>query len=514
MKLRAGVTSRWFRLGGIVVFISFIGLFYFARHTTQATPMKDDPQITVCYPSGNCATYEATGPALQLAFSQAANEATITIPPGLYLNTSSTLTVSQKYWRYDGALNTNCENKDYVTSFLIQNKSHLTIRSSSTVTDTIILGGEGDADHGLTIADSTNIDIVGVSIFSDGGREGNGVSDAALNVVRSTGSVRDSILSGNKARVDPSGSTRIDQEGITLFGPSTQFTVSNNIIANNFHTGITLLHGASGVISGNLITRNGYEGHMPLGPGITSFYHSELGNCFDGNVKIKAWNNIVTDNSGMGISVRGQFTGGNVIEISHNTIYNNKMGIRIGPEEWGMSSMDINTFSNGAELRVLNNMILGNHYGAVKIDPAPTTTQGGLAIDSSSSISISNNASYLNTNDNSDFIPSLSSGRIFVQNNIITDTLRNTYFELPTASPLKNAGWTYPGAANQSPDISSYEHFNNTAMFNSALLTTICPQYNEINWVENNVQRLDAPNIRCSYGTTVYLAFLPLLLRN
>jgi len=489
-------------------------LFCASTRDTQAVFLRDDAHITVCYSHDECSVFEATGPALQLAFEQANDGATITIPPGLYRNITSTLTVSQKYWRYDGAPNTNCENREYTTTFLIQNKSNLIIKSSSNaVTDTIILGGEGNVDHALTIADSTNINIAGISIFSDGGREGNGVSDAALNVVRSTGSVQDAILSGNKVPVDPGNTTRIDQEGITLFGPTTHFTISHNLIANNFHTGVTILHGASGVISGNLITRNGYEGHMPMGPGITSFYHSELGNCFNGNVRIKASNNIGTDNAGMGISVRGQLTGSNVIEISHNTVYNNQMGIRIGPGEWGMSSLDVNSLTYGAEMRISNNMILGNHSGAVRIDPPPTTAQGGLVIDARSSISISNNASYWNTPNDGDFVPSTSGGRIFVQNNLITDTLRDAYFQLPDASPLKDAGWTYQGAANPSPDISSYEHFDNKAAFDITLLTTRCPQYNAINWIENHVRVVDAPDVRCVYEPTVHQVFLPLLLR-
>ncbi|MCA9686555.1 MAG: right-handed parallel beta-helix repeat-containing protein, partial [Myxococcales bacterium] len=341
----------------------------------------------------------------------------IQLEAGVHRNYSSGKTVPQ--------INHNdCGERSYSTSFLVQGLQNLTITAKPGVLrrDVALLG---DHVHTLAIVDAHRIVVRGISLVSNGGVDENGIGDASLAVHDSTGLLEDTIITLNRTRSngavpaycwpdasdpctipdysDPDdGIANADQEGIQLSGAGTYFEVVHNLIADNIHNGIIAIDGAKAFVVGNAIYHNGrreddfmaHGSSAGKGHGI-NFFHDfgeqqccGAGNYYDGNFALKAWNNLIYENSGSGVTLNGNWpvTGIPLAEafyaagysgwasnfapvLSHNTIVANAGdGIRLGnawsyrPDPGDPDLNHIEIFP-GVSFHVASNNVVQNGVG-------------------------------------------------------------------------------------------------------------------------------------------------------
>ena len=148
----------------------------------------------------------------------------------------------------------------------------------------------------------------------------------------SNGTWSDVIIDGNYIHDVVTGIPTAYNEALTVFGPTTKFQVTNNIIDNASFISIDIVgrgtkYPTDGIISGNEIKNSGYD--------LTS---AAIYIDFAKNITIE--NNIIHDNVGHGISVNAEPSGvvtENII-VRRNKVWNNSHNISFGSKDNGLAS--------------------------------------------------------------------------------------------------------------------------------------------------------------------------------
>jgi len=450
----------------------------------KAAPVK---QITVCPTTGNCAFKGGEG--LQRALDVVAKSTDsykITILDGIYSRPPALK--PQTVRQIDHNI---CEYRNHTTSFILKNAKDVTVQGQSKA-KTIILGNDV---HGLTILDSKNITIDNLALVSNGGINDNGIGDGSINLQNSTGTLKNNIITANSQASNPRLlDDQRDQEGVHLYGSKTLFTIQDNLIIDNFHTGVMLEDGADAFIFGNLITKNGTAPlYSQLGHGVTSYDDvDERTICttknkpyFNPDHWLRAWNNIIVDNSGYGVYIRGRvkqfnYEGKDVgIGIAHNTLAKTKRGIVVGA---GYGAKN-NTFIDGGQIYIGTNLVVNNREYGIWIDPDRINSRGDARI-----FIYYNNASDNGSSPQNNYLIPSKYSFISQKDNLQSPPQVDQYYQLNDSSTLRGKG-------DHNTDISSYSIYRNTEnLFELSLYRKVLGEdYATLKNQLKNAPKLDDP---------------------
>jgi hypothetical protein len=463
-----------------------------------------DGHVTACGPTA-CVDFTSLQPALDWASLRPAEPVTIEVGKGVFASKSAgaeTETVEGMLnWRDLDPAKKECARKNKsvnLTAFHLRGRTvATTVKGSSKIPSDVVIWGKAPATivnharsclsnpptasgtngcttyammpafHALTVSDTTGlVTLKDLTIVSDGGLIDNGVDDASLNIVESRVHASNVIVAANKRSSNPlfnsTLSAELDQEGIAVNGESAELEIRDSLLGGNFHTGIMAEDGASVWAVGNLVRGNGWGASFAAkaaGHGITSF-HYDCEN-MKGTNRIRAWNNIIMNNSGNGVLLRGSPDMGQGL-VNNVISHNFRHGIALGDNWIGTPPLTLDRVI----VFIANNEILGHDV------------LRGTEYDHSTGIYINDSELVL-----------LNGGKVVITANNFHYNLRNmgpstafphtkghdvdpyldASFQLQSSSPaeLRGSGWTNTA---HGPDISCYDSPNQDSNFKSTTL--------------------------------------------
>ncbi len=386
------------------------------------TAGQADATVTVCLSGPNCQSWPVSSAGdqqfteLQDAFNHISSTthrnttAFVYLSPGLYSNQNSSqyMTISNRVWR------PSCQTRSGYTGFRLANRTAPTtiqgtgsqpsaVQIWAKVPDHLLQNPVYHVSgpvvlykifHGLGFDSNDQVTLTNLSVISDGGFTENGAGDATIYTRRTDLVVDNSLVLANKGKSNclrkfsgddfvpgpvfgPSSSLYLDQEGIVV--DEAELTLFHTVVGGNIHTGVMVLNGATANVGESLVRGNGWDSNhfQPnhSGHGITSFYHSTQAACFEGDTQVDVDRSTVIANTGVGVLLRGDYSGTDQLISDSNLSQNQSWGFAVT----GGWAPGITELRNGSDIQAL-----GNQYGSTGV------RFEDLIIDNSSSITIDN----------------------------------------------------------------------------------------------------------------------------